>query len=253
MKLQDKVAVITGGNSGIGRATALALAAEGAHVVIFGRDQETLDSTLAELNKVRSSEGHRAVQGDVSTLDDIERLVAEAKDAHGRIDILFANAGIAPMAPLAQMEEDAFDTLFAINVKGVFFTVQKALPLLGEGSSVILTASAVATKGLPGLTAYAATKAAVRSLGRGFAAELAEQSIRVNVLSPGAIETPIYDRMDMDEDAKDDFQSHIESQVAAGRFGNVDEMAATVVFLASSDSTYFTGANLVADGGFSTL
>ena len=248
MKLENKVAVITGGNSGIGRAIAEEFQRQGASVVIFGRDQNSLDDTLAALG-----EGHHAVQGDVSQLADIDRLYAEVKERYGRVDVLVANAGIAPPAPIDQVTEEAFDRLFDINVKGLFFTVQKALPLFSEGASVVLNASAVTYRGMPGLSVYGATKAAVRYFSRALSAELAGRGIRVNTLSPGPIETPIFGRMGLPQEELDKMASGILDSVPLGRFGSADEMAKAALFLASSDSSYVLGVDLLADGGFATL
>lgn len=247
-KLKDKVAVITGGNSGIGRAMAEKFASEGAKVVIFGRTQETLDETVQALG-----EGHHAVQGDVSDLEDIDRLFAEVKERHGRVDVLVANAGIAPAAPLDQVDEAFFDKLYDINVKGLFFTVLKAVPLLGEGSSVVLTGSSVSYRGMGGMSVYGSTKAAVRYFARAFSAELVGRGIRVNVLSPGPIDTPLFDRMGLPEEDKEAMAEQIENQVPMGRFGSAEEMANAALFLASSDSSYVIGADLLADGGFATF
>ena len=248
MQLENKVAVITGGNSGIGRAIAEEFQRQGASVVIFGRDQNSLDDTLTALG-----EGHHAVQGDVSQLTDIDRLYAEVKERYGRVDVLVANAGIAPPAPIDQVTEEAFDRLFDINVKGLFFTVQKALPLFSEGASVVLNASAVTYRGMPGLSVYGATKAAVRYFSRALSAELAGRGIRVNTLSPGPIETPIYGRMGLPEEELNKMASGILESVPLGRFGTSEEMAKAALFLASSDSSYVLGVDLIADGGFATL
>ncbi|MCG8459891.1 MAG: glucose 1-dehydrogenase [Holophagales bacterium] len=247
-KLNQKIAVITGGNSGIGRSIAERFAAEGAAVVIFGRNQETLDQTAAALG-----EGHLAVQGDVADATDLDRLFARVKQAYGRIDVLVANAGIAPLTPVDQVDEAYFDRLFGVNVRGLFFTVQKAIPLLADGGSVVLTGSTVTHHGMPGMSVYGATKAAVRYLARAFSAELLARRIRVNVLSPGPIETPIYDRMGLPQEAKSEMAQQIESQVPIGRFGKPEEMASAALFLASDDSSYVLGADLLADGGYSTL
>ena len=182
-KLSNKVAVVTGGSSGIGLATARRFIADGARVVITGRNREALEAAVAEL-------GDRAtgIRGDVANLEDLDRLLAQVQEQFGRVDVLFANAGIAPLGPFETVTEEHFDTLFNTNVRGLFFTVQKALPLLSDGASVILNASIVAQSGLPNTSVYSATKAAVRSLGRTLAAELAPRGIRVNVVSPGSSE-----------------------------------------------------------------
>ncbi len=248
MKLADKIAVITGGNSGIGRATAEEFQRQGAKVVIFGRNRETLDETVDALG-----DGAVGVQGDVANLDDLDRLFAEVKERHGRIDVLVANAGIAPAAPLEHADEEHFDKVFDVNVKGLFFTVQKALPLLTEGASVVFTGSSVSYKAMANMSVYAATKAAVRSLARTFSAELLPRGIRVNVLSPGPIETPIFGRMGLPQEALDEMAQGITEQVPIGRFGSAEEMAKAALFLASSDSSYVIGADLLADGGYATM
>lgn len=245
-KLAGKTAVITGGNSGIGRATAELYAREGARVAIFGRNQATLDEALAGFE----GDGHLAIQGDVASLADLDGLFAEVGEAFGHVDILVANAGVAPTSPLVEADEAHFEQIFGVNVKGLYFTVQKALPLLTEGASIVLTGSTVAHKGLPGMSVYSASKAAVRSLARTFAAELAERKIRVNTLSPGPVDTPIYGRMGRPQEEMEEFGRHIASQVPLGRFGESDEMATIALFLGSSDSSYVTGSDLVADGGF---
>lgn len=248
MKLENKIAVVTGGNSGIGRAIAEEFAREGAKVVVFGRNQETLDETVRALG-----DGHAAVRGDIAKLEDIDRLLGEVKERFGRIDVLVANAGIAPVAPVDQVDEASFDQLFGVNVKGLFFTVQKAVPLLAEGASVILNASSVTYRGLAGMSVYGATKAAVRYFARSLAAELLPRGIRVNALSPGPIETPIFGRMGLPAEQLEEMAAGIQSQVPMGRFGQADEMAKAALFLASSDSSYVVGADLLADGGFATI
>ncbi len=242
--LNNKVAVVTGGSSGIGFATAQRFIADGAEVVITGRNQEALDAAVAKL-------GDRAtgIRGDVAHLDDVDRLFAQVREQFGRVDVLFANAGIAPFVPFPAVTEAHFDTLFNINVRGLFFTVQKALPLLSEGASVILNASVVAQSGLPNTTVYSATKAAVRSLGRTLAAELSPRGIRVNVVSPGVIETPLVGKLGLSPDDVAAFGAQVVQQTPLGRLGKAEEIAATVAFLASDDASYFTGADLVADGG----
>lgn len=248
MKLENKIAVVTGGNSGIGRAIVDELVAEGAHVWVLGRDQGTLDAVAeAHGDKVR------IVQGDVKSLADLDRLYEGVQAEHGRVDVLVANAGVAPGLPVPQVDEDHFDHVFDVNVKGLFFTVQKAIPLLSEGASVVLTGSTVIHRGMAGMSVYAATKGAVRSLARTFSAELVGRGIRVNVLSPGPITTPIFDRMGLDDESKAQMAESIRQQVPLGRFGESEEMAKAALFLASSDSSYVVGAELLADGGMSTI
>ncbi len=243
-KLSNKVAVVTGGSSGIGLATARRFIADGAQVVVTGRNLEALDGAVAEL-------GDRAtgIQGDVANLEDLDRLFAQVRDQFGRVDVLFANAGIAPLGPFEAVTEEHFDALFNINVRGLFFTVQKALPLLSEGASVILNASVVAQSGLPNTSVYSATKAAVRSLGRTLAAELSPRGIRVNVVSPGLIETPFWGKVGLSQDEIDAFGAQVVQRTPLRRPGQPEEIAATAAFLASDDASYFTGADLVADGG----
>ena len=243
-KLNNKVAVVTGGSSGIGLATDHRFIADGAQVVITGRNQETLDAAVAEL-------GERAtgIRGDVANLEDLDRLFAQVQEQFGRVDVPFANAGIAPFVPLEAVTEKHFDVLFNINVRGLFFTVQKDLPLLSEGASVILNASVVSQSGLPNTSVYSATKAAVRSLGRTLAAELSPRGIRVNVVSPGLIETPLVGKLGLSQDEVEAFGAQIVQQTPLGRLGKPEEIASTVAFLASDDASYFAGADLVADGG----
>ena len=242
--LNNKIAVITGGSTGIGLATAQRFIEDGAQVVITGRNQEALELAVAEL-------GDRAtgIRGDVANLDDLDRLFAQVQKQFGRIDVLFANAGIAPFVPIEAVREEHFDSLFNINVRGLFFTVQKALPLLSEGASIILNASVVAQSGLRRTSVYSATKAAVRSLGRTLAAEIAPRGIRVNVVSPGLIQTPLVDKLGLSKDELEAFGAQIVQQTPLGRPGRPEEIAATAAFLASDDASYFTGADLVADGG----
>lgn len=247
MRLKDKVAVITGGNSGIGLAIAKQFQREGAKVAVFGRNAETLAAAAAELG-----DGALVVKGDVTSVADLEQLYADTVARFGKIDVLVANAGVAGMAPLGGTEEATFDRISDINFKGAYFTVQTVLPHLADNASVLITGSAVAYKAMPGMAAYAATKAAVRSLVRSFAAELAPRGVRVNVLSPGAIETPIYGTLGMSEDQVNGMVQQFVAQIPLSRFGNADEMAKAAVFLGSDDSSYVTGSDLVADGGYSS-
>lgn len=247
-RLEGKVAVITGGNSGIGLAIAQTFASEGAQVGIFGRNQETLKQAVNSIGA-----GALAVQGDVSKSADLDRLFANVKEQFGSIDVLVVNAGIAKFAPIEFTDEALFDLLINVNVKGALFTVQKALPLMNEGSSIILTTSAVNQMGMPNVSVYAATKAAVRSFARTLSSELLSRGIRVNALSPGPIETPIFERTGLPKEAIDEFGQQIVSSNPMKRFGKPIEMAKAALFLASDDSSYVAGAELVADGGMSQL
>ena len=242
--LNNKIAVITGGSTGIGLATAQRFIEDGAQVVITGRNQEALELAMAEL-------GDRAtgIRGDVANLEDLDRLFAQVQQQFGRIDVLFANAGIAPFVPFEAVTEEHFDGLFNINVRGLFFTVQKALPLLSENASIILNASVVAQSGLRNTSVYSATKAAVRSLGRTLAAELSPRGIRVNVVSPGLTQTPLVGKLGLSKDELDAFGAQMVQQTPLGRLGRPEEIAATAAFLASDEASFFTGADLVADGG----
>ncbi len=242
--LDNKIAVITGGSSGIGLATARRFIADGAQVIITGRKKEALNEAVSELGA--QATGFRS---DVTKFEDLDYLFAEIEKQFDRIDILFANAGVAPLAPFEMVTEAEFDTLFNINVRGLFFTIQKALPLLAESASVILNASVVAQKGFANTSVYSATKAAVRSLGRTLAAELSPRGIRVNVISPGLTETPFWGKVGLSEADVTAFGAAVVEQTPLGRAGRPEEIAAVAAFLASDDASYFTGADLVADGG----
>ncbi len=248
MRLKDKVALITGGNSGIGLAAAQQLALEGAKVVITGRRSDALQSAIAEI-------GHGAIgiQGDVSSMADLDKIYAEIKSKYGAIDILFANAGVGALAPLGHVTEEHFDREFNINVKGLFFTVQKALPLIRDGGSIILNASIAASKGMAAFSVYSATKAAVRSFARCWTADLKDRKIRVNAISPGPIETPIYGKMGLTPDQMSEFGGQVVSMVPMGRMGQPSEIAKTVAFLASDDSSYISGVDLSVDGGMAQV
>jgi NAD(P)-dependent dehydrogenase (short-subunit alcohol dehydrogenase family) len=237
-KLAGKIAVITGANSGIGLATARQFAAEGAHVFITGRRQSELAAAVKEIGP-----NVTAIQGDVSKLADLDRLYAEVKRQKGRIDVLFANAGVLENVPFGSITEEHFDKLFNINVKGLLFTVQTALPLIPDGGSIILTSSVVSIKGFGASSVYSATKAAVRSFARCWTTDLKDRKIRVNALSPGPIKTPMGDQI------PEEVAEHVAASVPMGRFGNADEIATAAVFLASDDSSYITGAELFVDGG----
>jgi NAD(P)-dependent dehydrogenase (short-subunit alcohol dehydrogenase family) len=245
-KLAGKIAVITGGSSGIGLATAKRFVDEGAHVVITGRREKELKEAVNLIGK-----NVTAVAGDVSRLEDLDRLYAVVKEKHGHIDVLFANAGAGTIAPLAVATEAHFDQTFDVNVKGMFFTVQKALPLFKDGGSIILTSSVSNVKGLAGFTAYAASKAAVRNFARGWTMELKDRNIRVNSMSPGAIETPaLATTTGLTAEQAEQAVAQFTSQIPMGRRGKPEEIAAAVVFLASDESSYITGADLAVDGGW---
>jgi NAD(P)-dependent dehydrogenase (short-subunit alcohol dehydrogenase family) len=253
-KLEGKVAVITGGSSGIGLATAQRFVSEGAYVFITGRRQSELDAAIKQIDK--NNNNVTGVQGDVSNLTDLDRLYATTKEQKGRIDILFANAGVGELAPLGEITEDHFDKTFSINVKGVLFTVQKALPLFqddGGGGSIILNASIASSKGVEALSVYSATKAAVRSFARSWTVELKHRKIRVNAISPGPIDTPGVSGLVQSEEQIEQFKTSIVSAVPMGRMGSPDEVAKAASFLASDDSSYITGIELFVDGGMAQI
>jgi NAD(P)-dependent dehydrogenase (short-subunit alcohol dehydrogenase family) len=241
-KLDRKVAVITGGSTGIGLATARRFVAEGAYVFITGRRASELDAVARELGANVTT-----VQGDVAKLADLDKLYAVVKEKQGRIDILFANAGIAESAPLGEITEEHFDRQFDINVKGALFAVQKALPLLAEGASIILASSIVGSKGFPSRSVYSATKAALRSFARTFTSDLKARKIRVNVVSPGPIDTPGLQGLNRTD--SEGLARQFNERVPLGRVGSPDDIAKVVVFLGSDDSAYITGAELGVDGG----
>jgi NAD(P)-dependent dehydrogenase (short-subunit alcohol dehydrogenase family) len=247
-KLAGKVAVVTGGSSGIGLATAERFVAEGAYVFITGRRQGELDAAAR-----RIGENVTAVRGDVSNLADLDRLYATVEREKGRIDVLFANAGGGEFAPLGAITEEHFDKTFAINVKGVLFTVQKALPLFRDGGSIILNASIVSSKGIEAFSVYSATKAAVRSFARTWTVDLKQRKIRVNALSPGPIDTPAVDRLGSTEEEAAQFKTNMAASVPLGRIGTPDEIAKAAVFLASDDSSFVTGIELFVDGGMAQI
>lgn len=247
-KMQDKVAVITGGNSGIGLATARAFVRDGAKVALFGRDAGTLDKAIAELGDAAIG-----VRGDVTQLEDLDRLFSTVEQQLGKIDVLFVNAGIAQVRPIEAVDEDHFDLIFGVNVKGAYFTVQKAIPHLNDGASVILNTSIANQSGFANFSVYSASKAALRSLARTMSAELVDRGIRVNAVSPGPIETPIYDRMELPKEVVGDMAEQFSSQVPLKRFGSPDEIASGVLFLATADSSFVVGHELVVDGGMSQL
>jgi NAD(P)-dependent dehydrogenase (short-subunit alcohol dehydrogenase family) len=247
-KLENKVAVITGGSSGIGFATAKRFIEEGARVVITGRDQGALDRAVEDLGGQVVG-----VQGDVAKVEDLDTLYRTVSSQVGKIDVLFVNAGIAPFVPVTDVTEEHFDQLFDINVKGAYFSVQKSLPHLADGASIILNSSVANRLGLEGTSVYSATKAAVRSLARTLSAELAPRGIRVNTLSPGFIETPLIGKLGLPQEVVEEFASNVMGQVPLGRPGRADEMASAVTFLASQESSYVVGAELIADGGLTQV
>jgi NAD(P)-dependent dehydrogenase (short-subunit alcohol dehydrogenase family) len=239
-RLDQKVAVVTGGNSGIGLATAKQFVNEGAHVFITGRRDSELAAAVKEIGK-----NVTAVQGDVTSLADLDRLYAQIKREKGKVDIVFANAGYARFAPLDKITEEHYDEIFNANVKGVLFTVQKALPLMPDGSSIVLNASVAGMMGMPEWSIYSATKAAVRSFARTWTMDLRPRRIRVNAVSPGYTDTAPWRSIENAEQTI----SAISKGIPLGRFGTADEIAKAVVFLASGDSSYITGTELFVDGG----
>ena len=247
-KLEGKVAVITGGNSGIGLATAKEFNEQGAQVIITGRDQETLDAASREIggNVV-------ALRSDTSSLTEIDRLFAAIKEKFGHIDVLFVNAGIGKFAPVDAVTEEFFDSIMDINFKGAYFTIQKALPLLSDNASIILNASISANIGMPNTSVYAASKAALITLARTLSGELVGRGIRVNAISPGPVTTPILGRMGLPPEVIAETAKNMEVQVPMKRFGRPEEIAKTVLFLASDDSSFLLGTEIVADGGMSQL
>ena len=241
-RLKNKIAVITGGSSGIGLATAKRFVKEGAYVFITGRRRAELDKAVAEIGS-----NVTAVQGDVSNLDDLDRLYKEVAAKKGRLDVLFANAGVAEPTPTAAVTAEHYDRTFDINARGIFFTVQKALPLMKDGGSIILTGSGIWQKGIPVYATYGATKAALRSFVRTWTAELASKGIRANVISPGPVETPILEAQFGDN--TDAMKERFRAMVPMGRIGKPEEIASAALFLASDESSYISGIDLPVDGG----
>jgi NAD(P)-dependent dehydrogenase (short-subunit alcohol dehydrogenase family) len=242
-KLQGKVAVITGGSSGMALASARRFVEEGAYVFITGRKQEKLDEAVKLIGR-----NVTGVRGDAANLDDLDRLFDTVKREKGKIDVLYASAGMGDAAPLGQITEQQFDATFGLNARGTLFTVQKALPLLKDGGSIFMTGSVASLKGFPGYSVYAASKATLHAFARGWLNELKGRNIRVNVLHPGPIATPMQDEV-LTEDAKRMF----ESLIPRGTMGRPEEIAAVAVFLASDDSSFVNGLELSVDGGFSAI
>jgi NAD(P)-dependent dehydrogenase (short-subunit alcohol dehydrogenase family) len=247
-KLDGKVAVVTGGSSGIGFATAQRFATEGAHVFITGRRASELDEAVKQIGK-----NVTGVQGDTSSLTDLDRLFALIKEKKGHIDILFANAGVFEIAAMGAITEQHYDRMFDINVKGVLFTVQKALPLFQGGGSIILNASVVAAKGMQALSVYSATKAAIRSFARTWTTDLKDRKIRVNAVSPGPIQTPGLDKMGDTKEQTDQIKAGLAAGVPLGRLGQPEEIANAALFLASDESSFVTGIELFVDGGLAQV
>ncbi|MBC6433463.1 glucose 1-dehydrogenase [Nostoc sp. HG1] len=247
-KLTGKIALVTGGNSGIGLATAQRFVQEGAYVFITGRRQNELEAAVKKIG-----ENVTAVQADASNLADIDRLYTTIEQEKGHLDILFANAGGGELAPLGSITEEHFDKTFNTNVKGLLFTVQKALPLMPEGSSIILNASITSIKGTPAFSVYSATKAAVRSFARNWTLDLKERKIRVNAISPGVVPTPGYNLMGLSEEQVQEFVANQVDTIPLGRVGTPDEIAKAVVFLASDDSSFVNGIELFVDGGMAQV
>ena len=243
-KLDGRIAVITGASSGIGLASAKRFAREGARVFMTGRRQAELDKAVAEVG-----DGAHGVQGDVANLDDLDRLYGIVREQAGRIDVLFANAGGAEFMPLQAVTEEHYDRIFATNVKGTLFTVRKALPLLRDGASVILTGSTIGTTGAPSFSVYGASKAAIRNFARSWILDLAPRRIRVNVLAPGATSTPGLHGLTQAGEQNRAFVASLEAATPLGRMADPDEIAGAALFLASDDSSFVTGSELFADGG----
>lgn len=243
-KLEGKVALVTGGSSGIGLATAKAFIEEGAFVFITGRRQEQLNAAEAELGSQAA-----AVRADATKLADLDELYKQIRQEKGRLDVLFVNAGGGSLAPIGQITEEQFDEAFNTNVKGVLFTVQKALPLIPDGGAIVLNASIVSVQGNPSFSVYSASKAAVRSFARGWTSDLKDRKIRVNVVSPGPIDTPGLSGLAQTQEQKNALYEQLASAVPLGRLGKPEEIARAVVFLASDDASYITGIELFVDGG----
>jgi NAD(P)-dependent dehydrogenase (short-subunit alcohol dehydrogenase family) len=248
-KLEGKIALVTGGSSGIGLATAQNFVKEGAFVYITGRRQAELDKAVKAIGGTQV----KAVRADSSNLGDLDRLFAHIKQEKGRLDVVFANAGGGSLAPLGTITEEVYDQTFNTNVKGVLFTVQKALPLIPDGGSIILNASIVSQKGMAAFSVYSATKAAVRSFARSWTTDLKDRKIRVNAISPGPIDTPILDGLGETEEQRSGIKSHLASQVPLGRMGQPEEIGKAAVFLASQDASFVAGVELFVDGGMAQV
>jgi NAD(P)-dependent dehydrogenase (short-subunit alcohol dehydrogenase family) len=247
-RLEGKVAVVTGGNSGIGLASAKRLAEEGARVAISGRNQKTLDEAVKTIGH-----GVLAIKADTTKVSETEKFLKEVAEKLGKIDVLFVNAGIAKFLPLEAVTESHFDEQFDTNVKGAYFTVVKSIPYLNDGASIILNTSIVSTKGQVNTSVYSSTKAALRSFARTTAAELVGRGIRVNAVAPGPIETPIFEKTGLPKEHIEEFAKQITAAVPMKRFGKPEEIAGAVAFLASSDASYITGVELNVDGGMGQL
>ncbi|MBB5621961.1 NAD(P)-dependent dehydrogenase (short-subunit alcohol dehydrogenase family) [Pedobacter cryoconitis] len=247
-KLKDKVAVITGGSSGIGLGIAKRFAEEGAKVAITGRNQQTINEALVEIGP-----NGLGIQGDVSNLNDLTRIYQTVEEKFGKVDILIANAGVYVLGPLADFTEEQFDKVSDINFKGAFFSVQKALPVLKDGASVVLVSSTVNGKGIPNHAAYSATKAAVRSLARSFSADLLERKIRVNALTPGPVDTPVFNTITTNPEEAKAMKESFSNFTPVKRIGSAEELAAAALYLASDDSAFMLGAELLLDGGLRDL
>lgn len=243
-RLSGKIALITGGTTGIGLATARTFLREGATVIVTGRNPETLEAARAELG-----EGAEVLASDAGDADAIRALFAHIHDRYGRLDVLFLNAGVARFAPWAEHSLADFDLQFAVNVRGPWLAIQAALPLLSPGASVLVNTSVVNQMGMPGASAYAASKAALRSLVRTAAAELGPRGVRVNAVSPGPVDTPIYGKLGLTAEAVTAFAEGVQSQIPLGRFGRSEELAQAALFLASPESSFVHGAELAVDGG----
>ncbi len=247
-RLSDKIALVTGGTSGIGLATAKRFVAEGAHVFITGRRQDALDAAVKDIGR-----NVTGVRSDVADLGDLDRLYATIRQEKGRLDVLFANAGGGQLAPLGEITEAHFDNIFDTNVRGLVFTVQKALPLMPKGSTIVLNASTTSIKGTPGFSIYSASKAAVRNLARSWMLDLKQAGIRVNVLSPGVVPTPGYGLLGLTDEQVAGFVEMQAQTIPLGRVGTTDEIAKAAVFLASDDSSFVNGVELFADGGMTQV